>query len=57
MTETTKTTIQLVTAAAALVGALTGLWNTFQFAQLAGRVQTLETGHNAHVNAAGLHGR
>ena len=57
MTETTKTAIQLVTAAAALVGALTGLWNTCQFAQLAGRVQTLETGHNAHVNAAGLHGR
>ena len=57
MTGTAKTAIRLVTAAAALVGALTGLWNTCQFAQLAGRVQTLETGHNAHVNAAGLHGR
>ena len=57
MTETMKTAIQLVTAAAALVVALTGIWNSYQFAQLNGRVDTLETSHNAHVNAAGLHGR
>ena len=51
MTEATKTTLQLFTAGAALVAALAGLWNTCQFAQLAGRVATLETAHNAHVNS------
>lgn len=51
MTDTVKTTIQLFTAGAALVAALAGLWNTYQFAQLAGKVETLETAHNAHVNS------
>ena len=47
---------QLLTLAAALVGAITGVWNTLQFRELRGRVNTLETAHNAHVNTPGLHG-
>ena len=48
--------MQFLTLAAALVGAITGVWNTLQFRELRGRVGTLETAHNAHVNTPGLHG-
>ena len=48
--------MQLLTLAAALVGAITGAWNTLQFRESRGRVDTLETAHNAHVNTPGLHG-
>ena len=41
-----------LTAVAALVAALSGLWNTYKFAQLEGSVTTLTTGHNTHINAA-----
>ena len=49
--------IQLFTAAAAFLAAAASLWNAYQFSLLKGKVDTLETAHNAHVNAAGLHGR
>jgi len=49
--------MQFLTLAAALVGAITGVWNTLQFRELRGRVGTLETAHNAHVNTPGLHGQ
>ena len=55
MTENAKTVIQLLTAAAALVGALTGIWNSYQFGRLDGRVGAIERSHNSHVNAAELH--
>ena len=48
--------MQLLTLAAALVGASTGVWNTLQFRELRGRVDTLESAHNAHANTPGLHG-
>ena len=48
--------IDLLTAAAALIGAAAGVWNAWQFAVLKGRVDTLERHQTAHVNAAGLHG-
>ena len=48
--------MQLLTLAAALVGAITGVWNTLQFRESRGREDTLETAHNAHVNTPGLHG-
>ena len=31
------------------------LWNAYQFGKLSARVDTLETAHNAHVNAPALH--
>ena len=36
---------------------LLGAWNAYQFSNLAGRVDAIERTQNAHVNAAGLHGR
>ena len=39
------------------VGAVTGLWNAFQFSRLKGRVDQLSTQVNSHVNTPGLHGR
>ncbi len=47
--------MQLLTLAAALVGAITGVWNTLQFRESRGRVDTLETAHDAHVDTPGLH--
>lgn len=47
--------MEMFTAIAAAVGAVAGLWNAYQFSVLKGRVDTIETGHNAHVNAPGLH--
>ena len=47
--------MELLTLAAAVIAAATGLWNAYQFSTLKGRVDALESGHNAHVNAPGLH--
>ena len=47
--------MEILTATAAVVAAVTGLWNVYQFSMLKGRVDSLEAGHNAHVNAPGLH--
>ena len=47
--------MEIFTAVAAAVGAVTGLWNTYQFSVLKCRVDTLETGHNAHVNSRDMH--
>ena len=44
--------MQFLTLLAALVGAITGVWNTLQFRELRG---TVDTAHNAHVNTPGLH--
>ena len=49
--------IQLFTAAAAFVAAAASVWSACRFSLLEGKVDTLETAHDAHVNAAGLHGR
>lgn len=57
MPETTKNAIRLLTAVAAVVAALTGLWNARQLSQLEGLARSNQTAINAHVNAAGLHGR
>lgn len=47
--------MQLLALAAALVGAITGVWNTLQFRESRGRVDTAETAHDAHVDTPGLH--
>ena len=47
--------LEVLTAAAAVVAAITGLWNTVQIGRLSGRLDTLTTQVNAHVNAPGLH--
>ena len=49
--------MDLFTAIAAAVGAVAGIWNAYQFAVIKGRVDGLETGHNAHLNAPGIHHR
>ena len=46
-----------LTAAAATIAAITGLWNTVQIGRLSGRLDTLTAQVNAHVNAPGLHAR
>jgi hypothetical protein len=43
--------LEVLTAAAAVVAAITGLWNAVQI----GRLDTLTTQVNSHVNAPGLH--
>ncbi|MCY4633584.1 MAG: hypothetical protein OXG04_03585 [Acidobacteria bacterium] len=43
--------LEVLTAVAAVVAAITGLWNTVQI----GRLDTLTEQVNAHVNAPGLH--
>ena len=55
MTEAMQIVVDLLTAGAAFAGAVTGVWNAYQFKWLRARVDTLETAHNAHVNAPGLH--
>ena len=57
MTETTKATLQVITAGAALVGALTGIYNTVQLSRVQGLVDGNQAAINAHVNAAAIHGR
>ena len=47
--------MELFTAIAAALAAAAGFWNAYQFSVLKGRVDALETGHQAHVNAPGLH--
>ncbi len=47
--------LEVLTAAAAVVAAITGLWNTVQIGRLSGRPDTLTTQVNSHVNAPGLH--
>ena len=44
-----------VAAVAALGGFTVGLWTAHRIGKLAVRVDALETAHNAHVNAPGLH--
>lgn len=48
--------LEVLTAAAAVIAAITGLWNTVQIGRLSGRFDSLTTQVNAHVNAPGLHG-
>jgi hypothetical protein len=55
MTKAMQTIIDLLTAAAALGAFAVGAWNAYQFGKLTARVDTLETAHNAHVNAPALH--
>ena len=55
MTEAMQTATDLFTAAAAFGAFAFSAWNAYQFGKLTGKVQTLETAHNAHVNAPGLH--
>ena len=49
--------LEVLTAAAVVVvvAAITGLWNTVQIGRLSGRLDTLTTQGNVHVNAPGLH--
>ena len=47
--------MEILPAAAAVIAAVTGLWNAYQFSMLKGRVDSLETSHHAHLHAAGLH--
>ena len=44
-----------VLTAAAVVAAIRGLWNAVQIGRFSGRLATLTTQVNAHVNAPGLH--
>lgn len=55
MTDAMQTIIDLLTAAAAFGAFVVSAWNAYQFGKLTARVDTLETGHNAHVNAPALH--
>ena len=52
---TTDRVVQLVTAVGAVVGAVAGLWNAYQYAVLAGTVGEIGSNLVAHLNAAGLH--
>ena len=47
--------METYTAVMATVAAIASLWNTYQLAVLKGRVDTLETSHNVHVNATAAH--
>lgn len=49
--------LETLTAAAAVIAAITGLWNTVQIERLSGRLDALTAQVNAHVNAPGLHAR
>ena len=49
--------LEVLTAAAAVIAAITGLWNTVQIGRLSGRLDTLTEQADAHVNAPGLHAR
>ena len=51
MSETMKTVLQVLTAAAALVGALTGIYNTLQLAEVKGLASANQTAINAHLNS------
>ena len=45
----------LLTAAATLGSFALSAGNAYQFGKLTARLDTVETAHNAHVNAPGLH--
>ena len=47
--------VEVLTLAAALYAAVMGHRLQRRFDVLAGKVASLETAHNAHVNAPGLH--
>ena len=47
--------LEVLTASAAVIAAVTGLWNTVQIGRLSGRLDTLTAQVNAHVNAPSLH--
>ena len=48
-------TVEILTAIAAVVGAVTGLLNSYQLTKLTSRVDANERLLNNHVNAPGLH--
>ena len=52
---TTDRVVQVVAAIGAVVGAIAGLWNAYQYAVLAGTVGEISRNLTAHLNAAGLH--
>ena len=54
--EAVQLTIDLLTALGALAGGIGAIVLNNKFNRLHGKVETLETGFNAHVNAPGLHG-
>ena len=47
--------LEVLTMAAAVVAAITGLWNAVQIGRLSDRLDAVTTQVNAHVNAPGLH--
>lgn len=47
--------LEVLTAAAAVVAAITGLWNTVRIGRLSGRLDTFMAQVDAHGNAPGLH--
>ena len=47
--------LRTVTAIAAVVAALAGLFNTYQIAALTGRVNEIGRNLTAHLNAPGIH--
>ena len=55
MRETLRDFVIAVGVGAALLAAGVGLWNAYQFAVLAGRVEAVERAQDSHVNAPGLH--
>lgn len=52
---TTDRTIQISTAIAAAVAAITGIWNAYQYSVLTGTVAEIGRNLTAHLNAPGLH--
>ena len=55
MTEGMQIAVDLLTAFGALGAFAVSLWNAHQIGKVNTRVDGLETAHNAHVNAPGLH--
>ena len=47
--------LEVLTASAAVIAAVTGLWNTVRIGRLSGRLDTRTAQVNAHVNASSLH--
>ena len=47
--------LEVLTASAAVIAAVTGLWNTVRIGRLFGRLDTLTAQVNAHVNAPSPH--
>ena len=55
VTESMQIAVDLLTALGALGAFAVSLWNAHQIGKVNTRVDGLETAHNAHVNAPGLH--